>query len=99
MNSQFCRCSDVARKSRGYHTNGTYNLRPSVSDTPSSSSVTSTLRARGSAASTEVVIPCLHELPLTRPHDAPNLVEHLDAEAEGLQLLDEHLEGLGHARL
>src|SRR6266542_4627517 len=64
---QFDRCAGDAWSRRGNQASGTLTLRPSTSDTVSSSSVTRTSCARGTASTTEELIPCLQK-PLSILH-------------------------------
>src|SRR5580658_8609258 len=61
--SQCARCSGVAAASRGYQANGTVIVRPSISATVNSSSLTATSRTRMSAPSAcaEELMPCLQQ--------------------------------------
>src|SRR2546425_9147439 len=61
INSHSLLCFSVALKSRGNHTSGTDNVRPSSSTTVKASLEHETSTAIASLLTTEVCIPSLHE--------------------------------------
>ncbi len=69
INSHRRRSEAVAAARRGYHANGTDSTRPSRSSTTSVSRVTFALTAMGSAATPEVLMPCLLDVGLVLAHE------------------------------
>lgn len=60
---QWARCAAVACRRRGYHARGTEIERPSIRLTVKESSEKATFATLSSAATTEVLIPCLQQFP------------------------------------
>src|SRR5262245_56485564 len=71
--SKCCRCSGVASDNRHDHARGTLMVRPSARYAVMRSSVTSTVRIRGSLLAT-VVMPCLQDTPHVLQNQGTNSI-------------------------